>query len=1035
MAEELLVVSWHTDRVAHRPMGWHRAFGQSVRALGYNPDMPTSRVGLSLVIGPPNAGKLGHVVSWWAERRGEHPILIAPSRPAVAALALELARRMGAVVGSRPVMTFDDLVAEVLGRTPALVGSSERLFLAATLLDRLPLQALAAISGLPGTIWATADVLAETADGGMTAEEWQKAYAAWPSLLGGERSALASDLAVLLAAYSEECCERGRMERGQALVLAKEAVQGWARPVACYGFATFTPSQRGLLSALAARTSVLLALAGEEDGSDPHSHPEVREWERAAIRVQRLAVQPQSFSSPSLAFLERVTAGGAGPPRSRPSFADGPFSGVRFLLAAGRRNEAELVAGEVVGLLRQGIPPEEIGVLVRHVGPWQELIHRVFRAAGIPYRLDGDMPFSSTGLGFALLSGLRGVAEPQAQPLLAFLRSPFSGALPEAVDAFERELLRMPGEDGAALVALARSSFPAVVQSLLQALGLDGPDGPAPEVAVDADRLRTLARRFLLNAARGAALTSVELEQDARALGAFERALGEWERHSGGPLPAELPWPGLFAALERVPVRNGGEDAAGVVHVLSVHRARARRWQVVFVLGLIDGEFPGGEDRLGLLSGAQRKALNRAAGRTVVRERRDEEDRALYAFALSRPWQLLYLSARNAEDDGGEAVVSPYWTASRQALGDPPLWRWRDLGYVVDELAVGAAAAGEADPALPASERAYLRACALAHCAPAGGAHDRLSGLPAWGRRPQRFRHPVVLAELAGRDIFSASQLEAYAVCPFGWFVDRVLRPEILDQPFDALARGRLAHDVLADVYASLEEEALLPLRPNGLARAGVLVDERLHARLADLASQGVAAERRLAGLEVREQVAAFLEAEAGTDLQLVPWQLEKVVGGKSGVDVGGLVITGRIDRVDAAPGDGPLFVIDYKTSSSVPIPPFAAKGALQVPLYQLALRRLAPDREVIGGAYVALGGEDRRGLVREEYGSLLGTWLTGRTQRVSEEELDADLDACLEAAKTAADGIRRGVVAAEAAGGCPSYCRLGPLCRSKKGR
>ena len=921
------------------------------------------------------------------------------------------------------------------------MGATERLLLAARLLEELSLPSLQAVRRFPGTARAVGRFLAEVAEGGLDREEREAAFAAWPALAEG-CAAMTADLVTLHGAYEKACRTRGRLERGEAAVLASKVAQEWRRPVACYGFESFTPSQRVLLSALGRRTAVLLALPAAEEGS-PFSGPtEADKWDVLATGVHRLGVQAHAFSSPSVAGLERRVAQGGDALAFRPEGEEGGFSGVRFLVAAGRRNEAELVAAEVVGLLRDGIAPEQIGILVRHVGPWREVIHRVFRSAGIPYRLDGEVPFGGTGLGFALLSGLRGIVGRDVRSLLAFLRSPFSGAPPKTVDRFERDLLRRPASDGAALFTLAEETFPEIVASVLTVTSPSPSDSDGTP-SLDPGGLRALAQRHLLAAARGLTLTSTELEEDSRALGALERALAEWDRHAAA-LDAEevgLPWESFLAALEQVPVRNGGEEAAGVVHVLSVHRARARRWQVVFLLGLVDGEFPGGAERPGLLTRGQRRAINRAAGRTVLQEEAAGEDRRLFAFALSRAWQLLYLSGRNAEDDGSDAVISPYFVDARLVLGDPPVWRSRDLGYVVDELGpaapaeLGRASRSEAaGRARPPSERAYLRACAIARRLPAGDLGRRLSALPAWQRRPHRFRHPIVLQELAGRDVFSPSQLEAYAQCPFGWFVDRVLRPQSLDRPFDALAQGRLSHDVLADVYTSLQEEGRLPLEPDEVDYATGLVDRHLQTRLEGLAGQGPAADRLLAGLEVRERVVTFLEAEAATGLRLTTREIEKVVGGRDGLDLGGLLISGRIDRVDAGREGGPVFVVDYKGGAKVAGPPFADKGALQVPLYLLALRVLLPERVVAGGAYVALGGEDRRGMVLEEYAALLGTWLTGRRRTVSAEELEADLAACLEAAKGAAEGIRQGLIGAEAAGGCPSYCRLGPLCRSKRG-
>ncbi len=291
--------------------------------------------------------------------------------------------------------------------------------------------------------------------------------------------------------------------------------------------------------------------------------------------------------------------------------------------------------------------------------------------------------------------------------------------------------------------------------------------------------------------------------------------------------------------------------------------------------------------------------------------------------------------------------------------------------------------------------------------------------------------HPLALAHLGPREVFSASELESYAQCPFAWFVERLLRPVSLELPFDARVQGTVMHQVLADVYRALRTEGLLPLDEDRLERAAALVDHHLDAGLEAYASRGDAAERRLAGLEVRQRVLAFLAAEAVTGSSMLPTSFEQEVGAGDGVDLDGFRLSGRIDRVDVGPADGPVFVIDYKSGGTAYGPTFAPNGALQVPLYLSALRAASPERRLAGGGYVALASEKRRGMVLKEHAPLLGSWLS-RSAAVEEDAFEAELAACLDAARAAAQGMRAGRIQPESPRSCPSYCRLGPLCRSR---
>ena len=97
---------------------------------------------------------------------------------------------------------------------------------------------------------------------------------------------------------------------------------------------------------------------------------------------------------------------------------------------------------------------------------------------------------------------------------------------------------------------------------------------------------------MLLAGMRGMAAESRELEADARAFRAVQAAL------AGHGATAPVMGAGLEPAIacgcsprSRWPRRSNADPRA--VQVLSAQRARARRFEVVFVLGLVEGEFPG----------------------------------------------------------------------------------------------------------------------------------------------------------------------------------------------------------------------------------------------------------------------------------------------------------------------------------------------------------------------------------------------------------------------------------------------------------
>ncbi len=86
-------------------------------------------------------------------------------------------------------------------------------------------------------------------------------------------------------------------------------------------------------------------------------------------------------------------------------------------------------------------------------------------------------------------------------------------------------------------------------------------------------------------------------------------------------------------------------------------------------------------------------------------------------------------------------------------------------------------------------------------------------------------------------------------------------------------------------------------------------------------------------------------------------------VGGKQGVDIGGLRIRGRIDRVDVAPGGHGLFVYDYKTGAiPAPVGPRDRRGSSAASLSDGVGGRASGGRRSCGGAYLSLSEKKRAG-------------------------------------------------------------------------
>jgi RecB family exonuclease len=933
---------------------------------------------------------------------------------------MEMVRRAGALVGQSPALTFDGLVQAILKRPPRHLTEFEGALLMSRLLSRTPLRSLDKVARLPGAATALATLLRQLGESGRTASEIEEILSRWVRSEPGA-AGLADDIRRLNEAYTIARDEWGLTDGPAAVRDAREAVRDagcWVRPVVLYGFTSFTPGQQALIEALSRQGQALVTLPYDRSRRVNLSTPsEVARWQALATQTVELTAQIPAYSSPAIAHLERYFL--SDPPLPEPPSAVPGPQGVRFLLASGQRNEAELAAQHIATLIREGFRPGDIAVIVRRIQAWSGLLAQVFESCGIPYHIDDRRTLTQTGLGNAFLSALRGVVFDDAEAVLAYLRGPYSGLELEAASDLELSYRR-----GAARGARALAK----VGALWQVEGLEplwaaivvGEGG----LRLDVPALESWVRRLVIAGLRGAVVGSREIEEDARAFRALGGALSTLNGLTSGVDTNEWLNPEMvLGALARLTVPGSRSEANDAVQILSVERARARRFGAVVILGLVEGEFPGRPDTPSLLTGAQRARIDSVAGGGLWPPEMEQEG-ALFASAVSRAWQLLFLSARDADDGGGEAMPSHFWHLSKELLGvSASEHEGRTLADLVFEL-------GSA-PSL----RHYLRACAANGCAPhpevALGSAKALGR--GWHLRPTHLTLPAVLAELMATESFSPSSLEAYLVCPFAWFVERVMGIEEVDNELDGRVFGQLLHSALSATYRELSRGGALPLRLEGVAEAERVGFAIIDGLVDGGECPGTRAEKRLAGWRLKRLARNLFRMEAADDGLLVFSETESRVGGHEGVDIGGLRLRGRIDRIDVASRGSALFVLDYKSGAVPAASGIGTERGLQLPLYLMALTAERPDAEVIGGAYLSLSEAKRSGVVLAGAEGVLGLGVKGCRvlDAVAAEELFRQTR---EFALNAAAGMRAGLIAPRRERECPPWCRLEPACRSGRG-
>src|SRR5512133_1625287 len=970
------------------------------------------RVPLSLLAGPANAGKVALLLERYLDALDSDPILIVPNRPDVDRAERELLTRAGALVGGS-IGTFDDVferIARGNGDHRPVITPAQR-----TLLLR---RIVSGAEGRSARFSGFADSF------GSTVAELESALL--------EPSELAGELAELYSAYREELDRLGlwdrELQRRHAAERAAGDLGAWEpRPVFAYGFEDLTGAEWALLEALAARAEVTVSLP-YEPGRDAFASLTRTADDLTRLADGRLEELPPSREarSPVLAHLERsLFAAATAPPE-----LDGSL---RFLEGAGIRGTLELVADEILALLREGTSADEIAVACPSLDRWRAPLDTAFSTLGVPYALEGRLRFGQTPFGQALLSLLRYAwLDGRRRDLFAFLRSPYSALARHHVDFLEGRLrgrgVTEPERVEEEVAKLRGQPLPH-----LDAVG--AADDPLAAV-------RELARAMVSAAHRlDSPPTHEAARLDLRAHEAASKLVAELEgwRDLGGEATREE----VVALLADASVRLAGAGEAGRVAVLDLLRARTRRFEVVFVVGLDEGRLPRRSQGSPFLDEEQKAELERSSrtGR-LLRTDPVSRDRYLFYTACTRPTRRLYLVREAASDDGAPREPSPFWDETRGLFAPDEVERWtrrRPLAALTWPLE---AAPSERErlralASLASGDRPAARSLALAN-----GWERRLDRALAAFDRPTRLTHPAVLEELRQKSTFAVTELERFTACSSMWFVDRVLQPRSIDVEVDARLKGTIVHQALFTFFKGLPKRTGADhVQPETLEDALVFLRECVaDALAAHLRFDLPELERNELEQSLARDLEKLIRREAESESPLVPSRFEVSFGSERsapelqrGLELGGFAVTGKIDRIDRDPFGARGIVVDYKSGRAPTAREIDRELHLQIPLYMLVLRDLV-GMEPLGGVYRTLAGDARaRGLLREEARE---DGLQGFMQNdyVDEEQFWGGIERAKEHAQGVVARVREGDVRHDPRGGtCPTWCELWPVCRVRR--
>lgn len=962
---------------------------------------------LTLIPGPANSAKAGEALGAYAAAAPGGALLVVPTAADARHYARELAGQ-GAVLGS--VLTFRGLAGEIarrVGYATRPISSLARERLLVHVLRSLRFEVLADSARSPGFLVAASDLLSELERTLVTPERFARALGAWAAE-DSRREGYARELGSIYEEYARQLDRLGRADHERYAWLALDALRRaparWGTDrVFFYGFDDLDPLERDAVETLAniVGVEVMLSLTYEAGRPALEARAEVvQELRSLAERVIELPALDDHYARPARGVLHHIERFLFAAPPERVE----PGDCARLLEAGGERAEAELVAAEVLSLLRSGVPGEQIAVVCRSLSRSAGVLESVFTQYGIPTAIDWQLSFAHTALGRAVLALARCALDPDrasAQDLLQYLRAPGVLERPEVADWLEAQVRRegLAGAEGAA----ERLGFrPAAIDAVRAS-----PD-PAAELALQGRRL------LAGSCAAQAVLLEPAQQLDARALVRMLEALDELRELDLLPADGEL-----IGLLEALRVDASRPQRTGAVEICQPLSIRARRFATVFVCGLQEGEFPQLSPPDPFLSDERRHELALSSGlRLRLGEDSLAAERYLFYSAVSRATDQLILSFRSSDEEGNVALPSPFIDDVAELLA--PDWFSHRRRRLLSDV-VWAPEEAPTERELRHSQAAQ-------------------AGVKAEPERPRPRLSERAMSHVRHREVVSAGALETYAKCPVKWLLERQLAPPRFEPEPDPLLRGGYMHHVLEEVIGRLGG----PVTPASLPDAERILDEVMQEAPPQIGVGRSASVQAATARSIEADLRRYLRHEAaeGGHWQLQGLELEFGFEAEEGAlpalmlgDATDPVrVRGLIDRVEADPsGSGRAIVRDYKSGWR---PEYQGgrwlqDNQLQVALYMLAVRQLM-GLDPVAGLYQPLAGSELRprGLFVKDTGIAEG--LVANDGREA-EELGVELQAAADRAVELAHTLRSGLIEP-----CPRTCSRDGcaypgICRSEK--
>jgi ATP-dependent helicase/nuclease subunit B len=491
------------------------------------------------------------------------------------------------------------------------------------------------------------------------------------------------------------------------------------------------------------------------------------------------------------------------------------------------------------------------------------------------------------------------------------------------------------------------------------------------------------------------------------------------------------------------------------VQIYHVSLARQKEYKAVFVLGLLEKEFPIQLREDPILSDRERRALNETG--EVLNERlpRQSFERYLFYLSVTRARERLVLSFPRFNLEGKEALPSFYVDEVRRLFqgethgkkqhvtdvlphaSDVSTVREARRKLLFDLFKIPFFSYGSKQATYEGGGSSFCRDFVIS-------LHNHFLSDTDFKSVVSRLIHPIegVIRDeriqphfLPPRGSWSATMLEEYGECPYRFFSHRLLHLEDQVEGIDIRRRGTILHSVLEQFFRWMHE------RPTAKISFEHATTFCMNVFRKEWEQEPLTGERyykiELERKRMEEMILQVLRNELVIGKPPLPtlhpthfeFQFKDFVLKGESRDI---PLTGFVDRIDVDPSGQYALVVDYKTGKSFSASQLENGTSLQLPFYLLAVQQKL-GLKPLGGHLYALSKGASSGFHHKD-NLVAANIKTRKGNQYSKQAFERVTKRAVVFSEKYIDGIERAQIPVRPRE-CVSFCSYSSVCRIEKWR